>query len=186
MTSHDFFPKLTDFSGRRTRPGVGLLTLGVAAVSLLALSWLLRRFAPAPQTVVTVVVLCVLACTLVVLLRRNSSVIEQVRTTNPVMNSKANGPTIDESGTKTTLVAQQHRSTLLKDTAKSDEAWAAAVISYETAMQRLAAGKPGSRFEAQTRALELARLQGLLIQASRPHLPLGLEFEEAGLTADIL
>ena len=102
------------------------------------------------------------------------------------MDFKANGLPIDESGTKAALIAMQHRSTLLNEVVKPDEAWAAAVISYEAAMQRLAAGKPGSRSEAQTRALELARLQGLLIQASRPHLPLGLELGEAGLTADIL
>jgi len=57
---------------------------------------------------------------------------------------------------------------------RSDEAWAEAVAAYECAMQHLAAGKPGSRIEAQTSALELARLQGLLMQASQPHFPLGL------------
>ena len=186
MTSHNFLLKLTDSSGWRARPGIGLLTLGAAVASLSALSWLLRRFAPAPQAVVTVVVLCVLTCMLVALLRRDSAVTERVRTAGPVMDFKANGLPIDESGTKAALIAMQHRSTLLNEVVKPDEAWAVAVISYEAAMQRLAAGKPGSRSEAQTRALELARLQGLLIQASRPHLPLGLELGEAGLTAYIL
>lgn len=186
MTSHDFFPKLTDFSGRRSRPGVGLLSLGVGAAALLALNWLLRRFAPAPQTVVTVVVLCILVGMLVALVRRNIEFTEQSRRAGPAPHSTTFTAAIDESGIKATPVAMQQRSTPLNETDNSDAAWAAAVVSYEAAMQRLAAGKLGSRTEAQTSALELARLQGLLVQASRPHLPLGLEPENAGLTADIL
>lgn len=185
MTPHDFFPKLTDFSGRRSRPVVGLLPLAVGAASLFALSWLLRRFAPTPQTVVTVVALCILAALLFALVRRNNAFTEPTRAANPVAQATVSDTPVDVSGTQAAAATPQQSSTLSNSADKSDEAWAAAVISYEAAMQRLAVGRPGSRFEAQTSALELARLQGLLIQASQPHLPLGLELENSRVTADI-
>ena len=185
MTPNDFFPKLTDFSGRRSRPGVGLLSLGVGAASLLALSWLLRRFAPTPHTVVTVVVLCILVGMLVALVRRNNEFTGQARAASPALHVSASTAAIDASGIEATSVAMQQQSAALTAAINSDEAWAAAVVSYEAAMQRLAAGQPGSRSDAQTSALELARLQGLLVRASRPHLPLGLDAEDVGLTADI-
>ena len=186
MTPHDFFPKLTDLSDRRSHSGVSLLPLGIGAASLFALTWLLRRFAPTPQTVVTVVVLCVLAALLFTLARRTNAFTEQAPVAKPVTQATASNSLIDVSKIEAAAVTLRQRSTPLNSADKSDEAWAAAVISYEAAMRRLAVGKPGSRSEAQTSALELARLQGLLIRASQPHLPLGLEFENSGITADTL
>ena len=188
MTPYDFFPKLTDFSDRRSHSGVGLLPWGVGAASLFALTWLLRRFAPTPQAVVTVIALCVLAALLFTLVRRNNAFTEHARIAKPVAQATESNSLIDVPKTEVAAVALRQPSTPLNSADKSDEAWAAAVISYEAAMRRLAIGEPGSRSEAQTSALELARLQGLLIRASQPHLPLGLglEFENSGITAGTL
>ena len=185
MTPHDFFPKLADFSDRRSHSGAGLLPLGVGAASLFALTWLLRRFAPTPHAVTIAVALCVLAALLFTLARRNNAFTEHAQAAKPIAQATASNSPIDMSKTEAAVVTLWQHSTPLNRVGKSDEAWAAAVISYEAAMRRLAVGEPGSRSEAQTRALELARLQGLLIRASQPHLPLGLEFEN-GITTDIL
>lgn len=177
----DFFPKLDDLAGRRSRPVVNLWPLVVSAVLLFAISWALRRFAQAPHALMVGFGLVVLAAVFFVLLRRNDAFSAPAQAGKQAERSRTVTPSFDGARVELASVAVQPLST---SALKTDEAWVDAVASYENAIRRLAAGKPGSRLDAQSSALELARLQGLLIQASQPHLPLGLEAARGLTTAD--
>lgn len=174
MPPIDFIPKLDDSTGRRSRPALNLWPLVISAIGLFALSWLLRRFAPTPQTIMTWVGLLALAALLFVLVQHNNVFAGPLKSRLQPKHAEAITLSFAETQPEAEVAAIRQFSTHSNGSIKSDDAWAEAVAAYEYAMQRLAAGKPGSRIEAQTSALELARLQSLLVQASRPHLPLGL------------
>jgi len=174
MHPTDFAPKLDNSAGDRSQSALRLWPLGVSTAAFFALSWLLRRFTPTSQTMMAWLGVLALAVLFVVWVRQKNIFI-------PPTKSRLRPDLVEsihvlrvEAKDKTEVVADRQFWTLFKDSNKPDEAWAEAVAAYEGAMQRLAAGRPGSRIEAQTSALELTRLQGLLIRAALPHLPLGL------------
>lgn len=170
----DFIPKLNNSAGRRPRPMVNLWPLVISAAGLFILSWLLRRFAPTPQTMMVWIGVLALAALIFFLAQQHSFFTAPMKSRLQPEQAEAVNQFVVEIKTEPSAVTQRQLSTPLNGITRNDEAWADAVTAYERAMQHLAAGRPGSRIEAQTSALELARLQGLLMQASQPHLPLEL------------
>lgn len=186
MRTTHFTPKLDDPAGHHSRPALNLWPLGISAVLLFGLSYLLRRFVQTPQTLLAAVVLVGFAALLFFLIRQNNVFTGLAKPgIQPSNTDTASHSVTGAASDSASPAARQLSTTLPSGLNKADEAWAEAVVAYECAMWRLAEGKPGSRTEAQTSALELARLQGLLMQASQPHLPLGLEATAFGATADI-
>jgi len=170
----DFIPKLDNSTGRRSQPALNLWPLVMSAAGLFMLSWLLRRFAPTHRTMVVWIGLLVLAALLFFLAQQYNFFASPTKSRLQPQPVEAVRQSLAEIEIAPPPVIQRQLLTPLHGISKNDEAWAEAVTAYERAIQHLAAGRPGSRIEAQTSALELARLQGLLMQASQPHLPLGL------------
>lgn len=170
----NFIPKLDDPAGRRQRPVLNLWPLAISAAGLFMLSWLLRHFAPTPQTMMIWLGLLALAALLFVLAQQNNIFAAPMKSRIQPKHAEVVSQSLAEIKIEPVAVTSRQILTQLNGVNKSDDAWAEAVAAYERSMRHLAAGKPGSRTEAQTSARELARLQGLLVQASQPHLPLGL------------
>ncbi len=175
MPALNFILKSTGATRRRSWPALNLRPLGISALALLALSWLVRRLQPTLETLASGLVLILIAGVFFLLVRESFPFFVPTTARERPEHVQADSVGADQAKVWSAAEAIKENPVPWSGSHRSDQAWAEAVAAYESAMWHLAEGKPGSRTEARTSALELARLQGLLLHASQPHLPLGLE-----------